>query len=215
MDCHFRGIEERSVIGGENTACRGCGNKGKPTLRTTGGRELSETQKRVQTMEEVKVRFRAERPNELDLRAHSVWCQYQCPDEMDDLRDWGVSDQIIQSEILDEVESDHCHPYYSVPDQAVVPDRDYLLIAVDMHIDAPELDAFGYMVLSDGEPSSLVIFFGDEELVFYNDPPEDGYNHEPLQRLFQSMTVDAVVAKISPKRDIPGIISPTSFEIPV
>ena len=166
-------------------------------------------------MEKVRVRFRAERPNEPDLREYCVWCQYQYPEELDDLRDWGVSDQIIQSEILDEIESDHCHPYYSVPDQAVVPDRNYLLMAVDIHIDALDLDVFGYMVLSDGEPSSLVVFRDDEELVFYNDPPEDDENHEPLRRLFQSMTFDAVVAKISPRRDIPGVISPISFGIPV
>ena len=166
-------------------------------------------------MEKITVRFQTERPREVDLRAHAIWCQYQYPDELDDLRGWDVSDQVIQSEILNEIEVGHCHPYYSVPDQAVVPDRDYLLMAVDIHFDTPNLDAFGYMVLSNGEPSSLVVFWRNEEFVFYNDPAEDDENHEPLQRLFPSGTFDAVVAKISPKREIPGIISPISFEIPV
>lgn len=82
----------------------------------------------------------------------AAWCPYQYPDELEDLRRWGLGEAVIRRQILDDVEADHCHPHYSVPEEVEIPPRDLLLVAADIRFDETGPTGFGYVVLSDGEP---------------------------------------------------------------
>lgn len=164
-------------------------------------------------MKAMTVQFRKDRPGEADLRMDAAWCPYQYPDELEDLRTWGVEDSVIRRELLDRVDAEHCHPYYSVPETAEIPPRNLLLVAADIRFGKVGQEGFGYVVISDGEPSSLTVFHEGEEIIFYNDPAEVGENRGALGRLELTTDGELVVAMVDLRQRVPGFPS-ICFEIP-
>lgn len=152
---------------------------------------------------------------EADFRIRAVWCPYQYPAELDELRRWGVSEATIRKEILDKVEARHCHPYYSLPAGVVVEPRDLIYMAVEVEFAGVDQPKFGCLVLSDNEASCLQIFHEEEDFDFYGCPAEDDENELPLIRLLGRPLSGNVLVKVRPLMDLPGIVCPDEFEIPV
>jgi len=88
------------------------------------------------------------------------------------------------------------------------------MVGADIRFGKAGLEGAGYVVLSDGEPSSLTVFHEGEELIFYNDPTEEDENRESLGRLSLGTDGELVVAMVDLRRRVSGFPRSICFEIP-
>lgn len=159
--------------------------------------------------------FRPERLVKTDFILADIWCPYQYPSELDELRSWGADEELIKENILDRVVEDHCHPLYSIPNGIKSVSRDLLYVAVNATFPELEDSLFGYVVLSDGDASCLRIFTEGEDLVFFNAPVEPAENRDPLTRIFGRDVTRGVLVEISPVNRLEGVKLLSQFEIPI
>ncbi len=91
-----------------------------------------------------------------------VWSEYYDYDELEDIRTWGVSESKI-NELLSISEEGNEHPYYSVSNLDILPDRMRLFIKVVFTTPSgQELDGF----IINPSPFIIGIFCGHEEMYF-------------------------------------------------
>lgn len=159
------------------------------------------------------IQFTLSRPGVADFEACPVWCPYQYPWELDELRKWGAHASEIQSSILDAVAKEHSHPHYSIPAGLPIGARDLIYAAVDLKLPNHEANLFGYLVISDKQPTALCIFYQDEEFCFYCDPAESNENIEEMVRMTGCHVSQSLTATLKPRISPPDVDMPRVFEI--
>ena len=165
-------------------------------------------------MEERIVQFCHGYPSATNLRQHPLWCPYQYPFELLELRQWGVNDHEIKRFILDEMGAGESTICYSVPEHIDSLSRDLLYLAVDVKFNqSPDLN-FGYLVLSDYEPSCVRVFSRGQEFEFYTNPADPTENLQAYHALVGNATSSEMTAYISPKRQMHSIHIPTTICFP-
>jgi hypothetical protein len=97
-----------------------------------------------------------------DFDNQHVWSEYYDFDELAELRSWGVQDRFI-SELLAIAEEGAAHPFYSVPEMAVLPDR--MRIYIRCEFLSPTGRKFKGMIINP-YPSVIGIFCNDEIELF-------------------------------------------------
>jgi hypothetical protein len=163
---------------------------------------------------EKKIKIIPDRPSKKDFMSFDIWCPYQYPWELDELKIWGVSDYMINKSVLDIVSKKHGHPCYSIPRHFTFRPRDLLYVAVKASFPKIDKAFFGYIVLSDCEASTLGIFYFNKELIFYNDPADVGDNIEALNILSHTVSEPVAWADISPVHEMKEVKIPVGFCIP-
>jgi hypothetical protein len=164
-------------------------------------------------MEKELIRFLLSRPGMADFESCPLWCPYQYPWELEELGNWGGEAVEVQRKILAAVRKELTHPHYSIPAQQPRGQRDLIYAAVDIKLPEHEETLFGYLVISDGEPTTLCIFHHGEEFSFYADPAEPDENVDEMLRMTGNTISRPLAVTIKPKLSPPDMIIPVVFEI--
>jgi len=162
-------------------------------------------------MEEETVHFFSENLQESHFRERPLWCPYQVPSELNDLRQWGVSEAQIKAQILDRLELSHCHPSYSIPEHGNIGDRDLLYLAVEAEFPGNSLRRFGYLVISDREATGLTVYHLSAGINLYCDASLACENLAELTNILGAPPDGDIEVKIHPKRIVSGHSCPVKI----
>lgn len=165
-------------------------------------------------MEKELIRFLSSRPGMADFEACPLWCPYQYPWELEELGKWGGDAAAeVQSKILAAVAKEHAHPHYSIPAEQLRGLRDLIYAAVDLKLSEHDEPLFGYLVISDGVPTTLCIFHNHQEFSFYSDPAEPDENVDEMLRMTGNTISAPLAVTLKPRRSTPDMIIPVVFVI--
>lgn len=164
-------------------------------------------------MEEELIHFRLNDLSIADFEACPIWCPYRYPWELEELAGWGGNGKKVQTKILAAVTREHIHPHYSIPPKLPVGRRDLFFVTVDIMLPDDKINFFGYLVFSDGEPTTLCVFHHNEEFSFYSDPSEPDENAEEMLRMTGDSISKPLVFALTPRQCPPDVVIPSVFVV--
>ncbi|KID56178.1 hypothetical protein JF50_18035 [Pseudoalteromonas luteoviolacea] len=114
-----------------------------------------------------------------------VWCEYDEPSELDDV---GVSDEWIQTNLFERLNSTDERVYYSTSKDIDYSKREFLNVSCELMLDGHKLQ--GYLYVVQGKVSSVSIFIDDIVVDLYSSDLLSEDNLETLTNISEHLKVN-------------------------